>query len=119
MIAYALRASYAEDFVGGVLTVSGEGATLDVGAALKEGDGVILVEESDYFLTNKLDEYAPLKRVTVPDKDAEPTVEPLEAMTMTALRDMAESLGIEKPGRFNKDDLVVAVRAAQNPNREA
>lgn len=122
MIAYALRAAYQEDFLGGVLTVSGDGTSFNVLEELEKGDGTILVEDTDYFLITKLDEYAPLKRVSVPNKDKDDapaaTFDSLADLSMRDLRAQAESLQIEKPGRFNKDELVAAIRAAQNPTTE-
>lgn len=60
-IAYALRADHEDTFGGGVLAVGDE--SLDVAAALKAGNGLIRVEETDTLTQAVLDGYPPLERV--------------------------------------------------------
>lgn len=110
-IAYALRAQYDNDeYLGGVLAV-GNG-DIDVRAALKAGDGVIVVPDSDTLMQAVLDAYAPLKRVAVPKDDPPPAVDQLEDLKVTALRDEAKVLGVETRG-LNKDELITAIHAAK------
>lgn len=116
-IAYALRAEYLDNYVGGVLAV-GTGS-IDVKAALDEGDGQIVVPENDYLTVAVLDDYPALKRVPARqvNEDA-PVTDRFESMTATELRDVAKSeFGLENPGR-SRDDVLAAVRAAANPDEE-
>src|SRR4051794_7778298 len=80
----------------------------DVPAALKEGGGKIVVPDEDTALIARLDGYDGLKRVSVP-KEPEAVVDRFEDMTMDQLRDEANRLGIDKPGR-SKDEVLAAVR---------
>lgn len=115
-IGYALRAEYRDGYLGGVLAV-GTGS-LDVKAALDEGDGQIVVPEHDYLTVAVLDDYPALKRVAVKQTDDEPApvVDRFESLTATELRDVAKNeFGIENPGR-SRDEVLAAVRAAANPD---
>lgn len=110
-IAYALRAQFDNDqYLGGVLAV-GDG-DIDVRAALKDGDGVILVPDSDTLMQAVLDAYAPLKRVPVPKDDPPAAVDRLEEKTVSELRDDAKTLGVETRG-LSKDDLITAIHGAK------
>lgn len=62
-IAYALRAEYLDSYLGGVVAV-GTGS-LDIKAALDEGDGQIVVPEDEHLTVCVLDDYPALERTTV------------------------------------------------------
>jgi len=82
----------------------------DLPGALKDGKGKIVVPDEDTALIARLDDHAGLKRVATP-KEPETIVDRFEDMTMDQLRDEANRLGIDKPGR-SKDEVLAAVRAA-------
>lgn len=116
-IAYALRAEHADSFGGAVICIGPNGEALDTKAALEEGDGKIVVSDNDQWTISKLDEHPQFKRVAVPD-EPEVVVDRFEEMTVPQLRDEAQKLGVENPGR-SRDDVLAAVRAAANPTEEA
>jgi hypothetical protein len=116
-IAYALRAGDKDTFAGAVLCVGPNGESLDTAAALNDGDGVIVVPDTDTWTITALDEHPQFKRVAVPDEPAA-VVDRFEEMPVHALRDEAKRLGVESPGR-SRDELLESVRAAVTPDEEA
>lgn len=89
----------------------------DVPKALKKGGGKIVVPDDDTALIARLDDYPGLKRTSVP-KEPETVVDRYEDMTIAQLRDEANRLGVESPGR-SKDEVLAAVRsAASNETQE-
>lgn len=109
-VAFSLRADHVEDYLGGVLAVGN--SSVDVKAALDQGDGVIVVPDTDHQLVAILDDYPPLKRVPVPEEPAA-VVDPLEDLSVAELRNQAKSAGVDKTGGLSKDELVAAIRAAE------
>ena len=91
------------------LIAHGDG-DFDVPRALKKGGGKIVVADEDTALIARLDDYAGLKRVAVP-KEPEAVVDRFADMTMAELRDEANRLGVENPGR-SKDEVLAAVLAS-------
>lgn len=67
-VAYALRAEYAEGFLGGRLRIDEARPDYDVLAELDAGNGAIVVADSDAPLIAVLDAYDPLKRVAAGDR---------------------------------------------------
>jgi hypothetical protein len=116
-IAFALRAGDEDTFAGAVLCVGPNGEALDTKAALDEGDGVIVVPDTDSWTITALDEHPQFKRVAVPEEPAA-VVDRFEAMNASALRDEAKRLGVESPGR-SREELLESVRAAVKPDEEA
>lgn len=116
-IAFALRAGDEDTFAGAVLCVGPNGEALDTKAALEQGDGVIVVPETDTWTLTALDEHPQFKRVAVPEEPAA-VVDRFGDMPAQALRDEAKRLGVEHPGR-TRDELLESVRAAVNPDEEA
>jgi hypothetical protein len=115
-VAYALRAEHADTFGGAVLCVGPNGEALDTAQALKKGKGMIVVSENDTYTLSALDQHLQFKRVAVPEKAPDP-VDRFEEMTVAALRDEAQSLGVEHPGR-SREELLASVRAAVTPDDE-
>jgi hypothetical protein len=118
-IGYALRAEYdgtVEDFdgqpspifLGGVLAVDGH--DFDVRAELDKGNGTIVVDEANVILVNTLDEYAPLKRVSVSD-DA-PAITSYDERPVAELKADLASRGLATTGP--KADLVARLTAADH-----
>src|SRR4051794_21078992 len=103
-IAYALRAGDEDTFAGAVLCVGPNGEALDTKAALAEGDGRIVVPDTDTWTVTALDEHPQFKRVAVPD-EPKAVVDRFEDMNAAALRDEAKALGVENPGR-SRDELL-------------
>lgn len=64
-IAYALRAD--ANFAGGTVNITDTGIALDVGEALEQGGGTIVVSELDSAIVAQLDTYGVLKRVAAPE----------------------------------------------------
>jgi hypothetical protein len=113
-IAYAPAAGYTAESCG---VISLGDSSLDVRAALEQGDGVIVVPETDTATIARLDDYPALKRVSAKKapKDA-PVTDRFEQMTASELRDVAKNeFGLENPGR-SRDDVLAAVRAAASPD---
>jgi hypothetical protein len=67
-IAYALRAEHHDTYLGGVLAVGDD--SLDIRQALQDGNGVIVVPDTDTIRVTVLDAYPPLQRVDVPQDGA-------------------------------------------------
>lgn len=118
-VAYALRADYQDRFAGGVLNAGGE--SFDVAAALKDGNGAILVDTTTAHgqtLADVLDGYPALKRTTVTAAqdaatDQPPDGDDLAELTKQQLLELPEADRI--PGAKSKtvDDLRDAIRAAR------
>lgn len=126
LVAYELRSEYAgttivydtvEDkeadkgrevpvFQGGTVALS-DGSTFNVGDRLAENDGLIVVEESNTFLTDVLNAYGPLKRVPVPE-GASPNAD-LGDLSKTALKQRAAAAGLKTGG--TKQELVERLEA--------
>lgn len=104
-IAYAPRGGYTAENCG-VLAVGD--TSLDVRAALEDGDGVLIVADGDTLTQAVLDQYVPLKRVVVPDKPAGGLTDSLEGLPASALRDEAKQRGLKASG--SKDELLAAIR---------
>lgn len=115
-VAYALRAEHKDTFGGAVLCVGPNGESLDTAQALKKGKGTIVVPDNDHWTLTALDQHPQFKRVAVPDKAPEP-VDRFEEMTVAALREEAQGLGVEHPGR-SRDELLASVRAAVTPDKQ-
>jgi hypothetical protein len=111
-IAYAPAAGYTAESCG---VIALGDSSLDVRAALEQGDGVIVVPDHDTATIARLDDYPALKRVSarsVPD-DA-PVTDRFDGMPLDELRNVAKNeFGIDKPGR-SRDEVLAAVRAAAN-----
>jgi hypothetical protein len=103
-------------YTGGVIAV-GDGE-FDLGAALDEGDGTIVVDDADYALVNALDEYPALKRVAAPDAGAD-EVDDLDRLGVRDLRRLAGEAGLEGAGRANRDALITAIRTKRQLDAEA
>jgi hypothetical protein len=118
--AFELREDVDAELFGGSVTLA-DGTAFDVGAALEEGGGVIVT--NDTHLIGALDLYPALKRAAVP-----PNATPLEAdvdwntKTVADLeaeierrnadRDDDEKIEVAPPG--NKPELVAAIAADDN-----
>lgn len=96
-VAFAARENAGDDLSG---TVSiGDGETFDVGEALQEGDGTIVVVE-DTPLARALVDFPTLKRTTVPDGatavNADEALEEatVEVKASPAAQSKAEELGV-------------------------
>lgn len=76
-IAYALRAQYADDYLGCDLAVGDN--SFNVLEALEKGNGQIVVDPNDHVLVLALDGHEPLKRVPVDVKKAEKAANKKEA----------------------------------------
>jgi hypothetical protein len=105
MPAYAPRGGFTAENCG-VLAVGD--SSIDVRAALQEGDGVLVVPDSDTVTQVVLDEYPPLKRVAVPDEPAS-VVDQFEALPHQALKDEARVRGLKVSG--SSEELRDAIRA--------
>lgn len=106
-VAFAPAAGLGPENLG--LIAHGDG-DFDVPAALKKGGGKIVVPDEDTALIARLDGYEGLKRVSVP-REPEAVVDRFEDMTLAQLREEANRLGVENPGR-SKDEVLAAVRGA-------
>jgi hypothetical protein len=113
-IAFAPAAGYSAESCG--VIALGDGS-IDVRAKLEEGDGVLVVPESDTALVARLDDYPALKRVSVKKASEDtPVTDRFEGLNVSDLRDIAKNeFGIENPGR-SREDVLAAVRAAANPD---
>lgn len=116
-IAYALRAEHHDTYLGGVVAI-GDGS-LDIRQELENGNGFIVVPETDITAVMVLDLYPPLERVPAPDADHPGLpvgyVEPDAAAaappaSVKDLREQAKALGIENPGR-SREDIEAAITA--------
>lgn len=111
-VAFALLAAHADSFGGAVLCVGPNGEALDTAAALEAGNGVIVVPAHDSYAINALDEHPQFKRVAVPSENPPEPVDRFEGMTVAQLREEAQRLNIDKPGRTH-EDILASVRAAE------
>lgn len=114
-IAYGLREAFAgtttdDDgeavpiFTGGVLTVHDGDREVNVRQLLDEGDGVIVVDGSDWPLVSRLDEYPALKRVAVPG-DAPQVVDRYANVKRADLDARAGELGVAVESGTKIDEL--------------
>lgn len=135
LIAFELADGY-EDFSGGNVSLVG-GEFFDVGKALEDGDGRIVLgpgarqnsEEkvpenealranSDSAIVDALVKYPGLKRVEPRSGDEPPSyadvdlTAPAEA-TVAELKERAKTLGVKGFSALNKEELVAAVDAAE------
>src|SRR6059058_4740655 len=106
-IAYGLRAEHESAYAGGVLNVS-QDRSFDVGQALQDGSGQIVVDDHDEALLVALDGYPALKRV--PAKDAEPTVDQYGSMSADQLKDLIKTRALKGVGA-SKDEMRAALHA--------
>lgn len=98
-------------YSGGLINIGPDDETgdLNVGEALEEGDGVLVVDDNDPRVVNALDEYPPLKRVPVP---AGREVDLGYADRNDAdLRAELERRGVTAVGQGNKAGRVAALEA--------
>lgn len=112
-VAYALREDYAgtveQDgvqvplYTGGSLAIDDDRQHFDVRAELDDGDGTIVVTETDLPLVIALDQYPPLKRVKVPA--GRPPANPYAKVNAAGLRARASELGLEVHGQPKVDAL--------------
>lgn len=104
MPAYAPRAGVEREWFG---VVAVGDSTLNVHDALEEGDGVIVVPDSDNLTMLVLDEHPQLKRVAIPDHP--PAVsDRFGGLSLADIRDEAKQRGLSVIGK--KDELLAAVR---------
>ena len=110
-VAFSPAAGLGPENLGPIAHADGD---FDVPAALKKGDGKIIVPDEDTALIARLDDYHGLKRTTAPrDPDPEMVVDRFEDMTVDQLKNEANTLGLDKPGR-SRDELLASVRGAAN-----
>lgn len=109
MIAYELRESYRDNFLGGVIN-AGE-RDLNIAEELEKGNGTITVaDDADVRVITALDNYPALKRTTAPDGD--PAVEGEDKYLrsrVTALRADAKARDLDGAGEADKATLVAAL----------
>lgn len=113
-VAFGLKADHEATFTGGVLNVP-PGRDFNVGRALQDGNGTIVVDDTDNALITVLDQVTELKRVTVPEK-VEP-VDPYADLSAQQLRDEVKARGLEGVGA-SKDDMRAALRDHDNTTGE-
>lgn len=105
-VAFALRDTHAEGFLGGV--VSAGDRDLNLAELLEEGNGLIVVDAAaEPLVVTVLDEFPALKRVGV-DEDAELTLGHADR-TRGELRTEAKRRGIAGASSASKDELVDAL----------
>lgn len=96
---------------GGTLTVPPDGRTFDVAAALRDGNGKIVVTDADPYLLNVLDNYDALKRVALGDADLAAVRSSYEGRILADLRDEAARRGLTIEAGVRKDALIRALVA--------
>jgi glutathione S-transferase len=88
-------------------TIAVGDSTVNLHDALKDGDGVIVVPESDAILRVILEEHPDFRRVSVPD-DAEHLTDSLDALSATQVRDEAKKRGLKAVG--SRDEILASIR---------
>ncbi|HEU4657901.1 MAG TPA: SAP domain-containing protein [Capillimicrobium sp.] len=106
-IAFALNDEYRETFAGATVA-RGDGSGFDVGGALKDGDGVIVVDEADHQLIDLLRAVDALEEVDAPTS--------YEDMGVKALRAAAKRRGLPTSG--TKSELIKRLEDNDNPPPE-
>lgn len=112
-------------FTGGVIVIPDDRLDddgFDVRAKLDEGDGFIVVDDSEAAILEALDAYPALKRVPVPDGAT--ITSSLDELKVADLRRQAELRGVDVDAGIKRDELVAglkafddAVRAGEQPAR--
>lgn len=95
-------------FQGGRLALA-DGTTFDVGEKLEDGGGLIVVDDSNLFLTDVLNSYPALKRASVPEGATANAT--LADLSKTTLKQRAGAAGLKTSG--SKEDLVERLEAHQ------
>lgn len=123
-VAYQLRDEYAGDvevngetvprFTGGPVSVDVD-REINIGEALGENDGVIVVDDGDHAMTAALDGYPALKRVAVPE-GAEPVEGDYDSRTNNQLRAELNRRGVQGAGNKSHDELVAALEGYDTLN---
>lgn len=121
-VAFAVRKDYESTYEPGVIAVGDH--TLNLAELLTEGDGQIVVADTEHILLSRLDEQPALKRVPV--RTAEDTARAAaarasrkryDAMTAKDLRDgPVKQAGLDLPQSASKQELVDALVAHDEAN---
>lgn len=90
-------------YEGGTIGVPPDGEPFDVGKALEDGDGLIVIEETQNHLSVALDSYGALERTDAPD---EATAVGYASQKVPDLKADAYRRGLEGISSLNKGELV-------------